>query len=104
MNWYIWIITVVAYIIFAAWYFNCKVPLTAEEIELYIADMAKHSSQSPTDPEIVRKFLEADDGKEFIMLNLVRIHEGEVPHPETCLLCTSPSPRDATLSRMPSSA
>ena len=26
------------------------------------------------------------------------------PHPTTCLLYTSPSPRDATLSRMPSSA
>ena len=25
-------------------------------------------------------------------------------HPQTCLLYTSPSPRDATLSRMPSSA
>ena len=28
----------------------------------------------------------------------------EEPPPETCLLYTSPSPRDATLSRMPSSA
>ena len=28
----------------------------------------------------------------------------EAIHPDTCLLYTSPSPRDATLSRMPSSA
>ena len=30
--------------------------------------------------------------------------QGEVVHPYICLLYTSPSPRDATLSRMPSSA
>ena len=36
---------------------------------------------------------------------LVIVFRGrEVVHPETCLLYTSPSPRDATLSRMPSSA
>ena len=29
---------------------------------------------------------------------------GEVTKPETCLLYTSPSPRDGLLSRMPSSA
>ena len=29
---------------------------------------------------------------------------GEVRQPDACLLYTSPSPRDATLSRMPSSA
>ena len=29
---------------------------------------------------------------------------GWLGHPSTCLLYTSPSPRDATLSRMPSSA
>ena len=28
----------------------------------------------------------------------------QLPHPETCLLYTSPSPRDGLLSRMPSSA
>ena len=29
---------------------------------------------------------------------------GSIPHSKSCLLYTSPSPRDATLSRMPSSA
>jgi len=89
MNWYIWIVAVAAYVIFAAWYFNWKGPLTADEIEVYIADMAKHSSQSPTDPEIVRQFLETDDGKEFVMLNLVRLHKGDVAHPETGEMTTA---------------
>jgi len=51
--------------------------------------MAKHSSQSPTDPEIVRQFLETDDGKEFVMLNLVRLHKGDVAHPETGEMTTA---------------
>ena len=32
------------------------------------------------------------------------MHVGGTAEPDTCLLYTSPSPRDATLSRMPSSA
>ena len=38
-----------------------------------------------------------DDGKEFVGYNTIRFSS-------LCLLYTSPSPRDATLSRMPSSA
>ena len=32
------------------------------------------------------------------------LYRFDINHPDTCLLYTSPSPRDATLSRMPSSA
>ena len=39
-----------------------------------------------------------------IELGAQNCHEEEVSGPFTCLLYTSPSPRDATLSRMPSSA
>jgi hypothetical protein len=35
------------------------------------------------DLDTVRRFLEADDGREFYMLNLVKLAPGEVPHPET---------------------
>lgn len=83
MNWYIWIIAAVAYVIFATWYFNWKGPLKPDEVAKYVEQMAKNSSQSPTDPNVMRKFLEADDGKEFVMLNLVRLHKGEVADPET---------------------
>ena len=44
---------------------------------------------------------EVRKGKELLSkLDLIRFNE----HTRTCLLYTSPSPRDATLSRMPSSA
>ena len=40
-----------------------------------------------------------------IILNLKQVRlKPEIDLPESCLLYTSPSPRDATLSRMPSSA
>ena len=50
------------------------------------------------------------DGVEvdFITVDYINAMNAEVTHPgasaNTCLLYTSPSPRDATLSRMPSSA
>jgi len=56
-----------------------------------MAQMSENSSQSPTDPDVIRKFLETDDGKEFVMLNLVRLHQGDVAHPDTGELTTAPS-------------
>ena len=46
-----------------------------------------------------------DDIKSSLMMRLGHYTEpGNVAEYENCLLYTSPSPRDATLSRMPSSA
>ena len=46
---------------------------------------------------IARELLDNDDVRRQVAANLGTVIEG-------CLLYTSPSPRDATLSRMPSSA
>ena len=48
-------------------------------------------------PELTREVI-ADDGEAFIL------HPGEFVLASTCLLYTSPSPRDVEESRMPSSA
>lgn len=90
MNWYIWIIAALAYVIFAVWYFNWKGPLKPSEITKLMGQMTQNSYQSPTAPDIIREFLEADDGKEFVMLNLVRLHKGEIAHPETGAMMTAP--------------
>ena len=46
--------------------------------------------------------------KEYLDINMLGtipyLIDGDVKMTESCLLYTSPSPRDATLSRMPSSA
>lgn len=88
MNIWVWAAAAFLYLIFALWYFNWKGPLKADEIEKYVDRIT--ASQSPTDPDVLRKFMEDDDGKEFIMLNLVRFHEGEVTHPETGVASTGP--------------
>lgn len=90
MNWYIWIVAALAYMVFAAWYFNWKGPLNPNEIKFYAEQFATNSSQSPTDPEILLKFMEEDDGEEFVMLNLVRFHQGKIQHPETGESSTGP--------------
>jgi len=81
MNIWIWAGAAFLYLIFALWYFNWKGPLKPDEIDKYVELIS--TSQSPTDTEVIRKFLEEDDGKEFIMLNLVRFHEGKIVHPDT---------------------
>ena len=52
--------------------------------------------------------IEVEEGEEDSGPTLENVVVGEVlskdPHPEACLLYTSPSPRDRSLSRMPSSA
>ena len=56
-------------------------------------DMLIHTfDQDPTDP------------LEFTWSEVYRNSEAMLHHLNNCLLYTSPSPRDATLSRMPSSA
>ena len=90
MNWYIWIVAALAYVIFAAWYFNWKGVLKPNEIEQYILQVQKNSGGSPTDPEVLRKFMKSDDGKEFVMLNLIRFNAGNVANPLTGEISTGP--------------
>jgi len=90
MNIWVWTGVAVLYLIFALWYFNWKGPLTPDEVQHFSNQFAENSRQSPTDPEVLRQFMEEDDGKEFIMLNLVRFHEGKVAHPETGELMSGP--------------
>ena len=90
MNWYIWIVAALAYVMFSAWYFNWKGPLKPTEVERYLKNVSENTGGSPTDPEVLRKFMESDDGKEFVMLNLIRFNAGNVAHPLTGEISTGP--------------
>ena len=46
----------------------------------------------------------ADTQQQAFEREVRELEQQSLDHPEICLLYTSPSPRDATLSRMPSSA
>jgi hypothetical protein len=78
-----WALAAALYLVFLAWYVNWSGPVAPEEVEELVAAMRASAGSVHTDPQVVRTFLEEDDGGEFVMLNLVRLHEGNVEHPGT---------------------
>ena len=82
MGWWIWGSAAALYVLFRLWYDSWRGPLTKTEIDAFFDEV--HSKYGGgNDPAVLRAFLEADDGKEFVMLNLVKIEEGMVTDPDT---------------------
>ena len=82
MNLWIWGGAALLYGLFRWWYDNWRGPLTKAEIDAFFAGVeGKYGGHN--DPAALRSFLEADDGKEFVMLNLVKIEPGMVVDPQT---------------------
>jgi hypothetical protein len=81
--WWVWPLALVLYGLFRLWYDNWRGPLRIEEIDYFMQKSRSSSNALHTDEATLRKFLEEDDGKEFVMCNLVRLHSGLVPHPMT---------------------
>lgn len=79
----IWLGAAGLYAAFRLWYDNWRGPLRPEEVERHLAALQPTAGAALNDLPALRRFLEEDDGREFTMLNLVRIAPGEVPHPET---------------------
>ena len=77
----IWVLVPILYGLFSLWYFNWSGPITASEIEAYMAAFHNAEGNKHTDAESFRTFLEQDDGDEFVMLNLVELHDGALDHP-----------------------
>lgn len=67
-----WGVAFLAYALFAGWYRNWRGPLSKDEIERYLSRLREDGAGARNDMDVVRRFLEADDGREFIMLNLVK--------------------------------
>lgn len=82
MGWWIWGSALALYLLFRLWYDNWRGPLTKAEIDAFF-DEVHGKYGGGNDPAVLRQFLEADDGKEFVMLNLVKIEEGMVTDPAT---------------------
>lgn len=77
----IWGTAVVLYALFLGWYFNWSGPLTAAEVDNIMATFEASGAESNTGAEVMRRFLEADDGEEFVMQNLVKFNAGNISHP-----------------------
>jgi hypothetical protein len=80
---WIWLGAALLYAVFRLWYDNRRGALRADEIERFLAAVPGMPGAAGNDVDTLRRFLEADDGREFYMLNLVRLAAGEVPHPQT---------------------
>ncbi|MBC7103816.1 MAG: hypothetical protein H5U13_11520 [Parvibaculum sp.] len=78
-----WGLAFAAGVVFFGWYRNWRGPLRPDEIQSYLVRAQSIHGDERNDVETMRRFLEADDGREFVMLNLVKIEPGPVPDPET---------------------
>jgi hypothetical protein len=71
-----WLVLAALYAAFFSWYTSFKGPLTAEEIEHYLALSAELNPDAP--PEYtanLRKFMEQDTGDDFVMINIVDMYD-----------------------------
>lgn len=88
---WIWLGAALLYLVFRAWYDGWRGALTPEEVEVFLKRMEGSVPGDPGRLETLRSFLEQDDGREFVMMNLVRLAPEPVPHPETGV--PTPGPR-----------
>ena len=79
----IWGTALLAYGAFRLWYDNWSGPLKPAEINAFLAQMAGRFEATGNSPNVLRAFLEADDGREFVMLNLVKAQLDPVEDPQT---------------------
>jgi hypothetical protein len=80
---WIWASALVAYAAFRRWYDGPRRPLEPGEIDHLMAGLERVTTPDPQERARVRAFLEQDDGREFAMLNLVRLPPEPIPHPVT---------------------
>lgn len=78
-----WLTAAALYGLFRLYYDNRRGKLTPAEIDAYLSRAEAQGAGEVNDLRTIRAFLEQDDGREFFMVNLVRIAPGEVPHPDT---------------------
>ncbi len=71
-NWMIWTGAVLLYALFRGWYDNWRGPLSADEIARYVAALQGRSDTTPEGLDRLRAFIEADDGRDFLMFNIVK--------------------------------
>jgi len=80
-----WGVALVIYVLFRAWYDNWRGRLSSGEIAALMQRIAANDQNEGDRGQIdtLRRFLEADDGREFFMLNVIRFADGDVTNPMT---------------------
>ncbi|MBO6634418.1 hypothetical protein [Parvibaculum sp.] len=89
LGFWVWGVALLATASFLGWYVNWRGALTPGEIERFLGEFETGQTSSRNDLTVLRKFLEADDGREFLMLNLVKTVR-EAPDPVTGTMTPGP--------------
>jgi hypothetical protein len=81
----VWLPALALYGLFLSWYLNWRGPLKPGEVSDLLARMEASgiAGTGRNGLDVMRAFLEKDDGRAFCMLNLVRLAPGDVPDPAT---------------------
>ena len=79
--WIVWAAALAAYLLFRLWYDNWSGPLKPTEIDAFMAQLQGREEATGNSLETIRAFLEADDGREFVMVNLVKVQPDQVVDP-----------------------
>lgn len=66
-----WLVIAATYLGFFSWYTSFKGPLSPQEIEYYIEKVNATSEELAS----FRKFMEQDDGRDFVMINIMEIYD-----------------------------
>jgi hypothetical protein len=69
----IWILAALAYALFWFWYVGFQKKITPAEVEAIMRIFDGDDSWTNSQQEHLRKFLLNDDGKDFVMVNLLRL-------------------------------
>ena len=84
-SFWVWGVALIGYAVFLGWYVNWRGPLSPAEVETLMARMRANNIGHGDRDEmpVMRRFLEADDGREFFMLNVIRMSDSDVADPVT---------------------
>lgn len=71
-----WLACALIYIAFFSWYTSFGGPLTAQEVETYLAEFTTANPNAPPEAiERVRRFMVEDTGDDFAMLNVIDMYD-----------------------------
>ena len=71
----IWIIASIIYAVFFCWYIGFKKVITAAEVDSAMAIYDSHTALTDKQKTHLRHFFSRDDGKDFVMVNLIQLKE-----------------------------
>ena len=71
----IWFIALLVYAIFYFWYVGFRAIITAAEVDEVMASFDGHTALTDNQTAHLRYFFARDDGKDFVMVNLLQLKE-----------------------------